>query len=206
MLPALLVLWLGGPTFRSRVAFYVLRFCNSTHRLNHFYRTCADVVTENGGDILEIGFGAGTAAAYIQQRGVNTHTIVEIDDYIFGQLSEWARDKPTVIAVKGDWYTNIPTNRTYDGILYDPWYGSISQQRKSDFNTLIEPHTKKGTILVCGTDTIIDKTQYLDSEHQYDEIVVAPPSTKRRFARHIGEYVFDVGRDGNHAFSKITIR
>ena len=29
---------------------------------------------ENGGDILEIGFGMGISAGYIQQHTINTHT------------------------------------------------------------------------------------------------------------------------------------
>ena len=55
---ALPLLSLGGPGFRSRVAFYLLNLCAAALLLDHFYRACADAATENGGDILEIGFGS----------------------------------------------------------------------------------------------------------------------------------------------------
>ena len=204
--PALPLLWMGGPAFRSRVAFYVLTLCTATPLLDHFYRVCADAVTENGGDILEIGFGSGRSAHYVQRRGVSSHTIIEIDDYIFEQLLQWARDKPTVVPIKGDWYNVIPRNMRYDGILYDPWYGSISRKRKSDFNKVIERHTKMGTILVCCTHTIFDKASYLASDHLYEERSVAPPATCRRVAMFVARYLFDVTRQGSHVFSKITFR
>ena len=95
--PALPLLWMGGSAFRSRVAFYVLTLCTATPLLDHFYRVCAEAVTEDGGDILEIGFGSGRSAHYMPRRGVSSHTIIEIDDYIFEQLLQWARDKPTVV-------------------------------------------------------------------------------------------------------------
>ena len=37
----------------------------------------ADYVCEGGGDILEIGFGMGIAADYIQANSITSHTIVE---------------------------------------------------------------------------------------------------------------------------------
>ena len=37
----------------------------------------AKVVTENGGDILEIGFGMGICANFIQQSNIKSHTIIE---------------------------------------------------------------------------------------------------------------------------------
>ena len=37
----------------------------------------AAYVTENGGDILEIGFGMGISAGYIQSHSISSHTIIE---------------------------------------------------------------------------------------------------------------------------------
>ena len=37
----------------------------------------AEVACENGGDILEIGFGMGISANYIQQQNPDSHTIIE---------------------------------------------------------------------------------------------------------------------------------
>ena len=37
----------------------------------------AAYVTQNGGDILEIGFGMGISAGYMHSHSINSHTIVE---------------------------------------------------------------------------------------------------------------------------------
>ena len=37
----------------------------------------AEVVTKNGGDILEIGFGMGLSASEIQTYNIKSHTIIE---------------------------------------------------------------------------------------------------------------------------------
>ncbi len=81
----------------------------------------AKVVTENGGDILEIGFGMGICSNFIQEANINTHTIIEINDQIFERLLEWAKDKPNVIPIKGDWFNSIPKDKKYDGIMHDTW-------------------------------------------------------------------------------------
>ena len=40
-------------------------------------KASADYICENGGDILEIGFGMGISAGYIQANNINSHTIIE---------------------------------------------------------------------------------------------------------------------------------
>ena len=37
----------------------------------------AAYVTQNGGDILEIGFGMGISAGYMHSHSISSHTIVE---------------------------------------------------------------------------------------------------------------------------------
>ena len=80
----------------------------------------AKVVTENRGDILEIGSGMGICSNFIQEANINSHTIIEINDQIFNKLLEWAKDKPNVIPIKGDWFDSIP-NKKYNGIMFDTW-------------------------------------------------------------------------------------
>tara|TARA_R110002020_G_scaffold456710_2_gene673309 strand:- start:954 stop:1493 length:540 start_codon:yes stop_codon:yes gene_type:complete len=101
----------------------------------------AEIVTEKGGDILEIGFGMGICANFIQQHNINSHTIIEIHDQVFEKLLEWSKDKPNVIPIKGDWVDSIPTKK-YDGIMFDTW----NDNRTLQFKKLIPNHIKKGTI------------------------------------------------------------
>ena len=56
----------------------------------------ANYVCENGGDILEIGFGMGISADYIQANNINSHTIVEIHPDILNKAYEWAEGKSNI--------------------------------------------------------------------------------------------------------------
>lgn len=83
----------------------------------------AEIVCRKGGDILEIGFGMGISATYIQEFGCNSHTIVEYHPVVYENLLEWASDKPNVIPIFGNWEIKSPyiKKRSYDGIFYDPY-------------------------------------------------------------------------------------
>ena len=79
----------------------------------------ADFVCKDGGHILELGFGMGISATAIQSHNIKSHTICEIHPQIIKNLKEWAKDKPNVIILEGDWYDNIDKMKKYDGILFD---------------------------------------------------------------------------------------
>lgn len=81
----------------------------------------ANLVTTNGGDILEIGFGMHLSADEIQKNpNVKSHTIIEIHPDIYHTAVEWAKDKSNVKILLGDWVDIIPTlNKKFDGILHD---------------------------------------------------------------------------------------
>ena len=62
----------------------------------------AEFICHNKGDILEIGFGMGICADYIQAQDVNSHTIIEIHPQIIEKLNIWAEDKSNVTIIEGD--------------------------------------------------------------------------------------------------------
>ena len=64
----------------------------------------ADYICSNGGDILEIGFGMGISANYIQAHNIKSHTIIESHPQVYNKAQEWAEDKPNVNIILGDWY------------------------------------------------------------------------------------------------------
>ena len=117
----------------------------------------ADIVCANGGHILEFGFGMGISANLIQEKDIESHTIIEINDNIYDALVEWAQDKPNVIPVKGDWYDDIPTDRKYDGVFYDG-FGDMLNKRY--FPTRIMQHCKEGTILTWYNNLLKEESQY----------------------------------------------
>ena len=84
-------------------------------------KASADYVCENGGDILEIGFGMGLSAEYIQANSISSHTIIENHPQVIEKAKAWAKDKPNVTIVEGDWYDVKDSLLTYDGVFYDTW-------------------------------------------------------------------------------------
>lgn len=81
----------------------------------------ADVVTQFGGDILEIGFGMGISADYIQSNEIKSHTIVEIHPQVIEKLKKWSIDKTNVRIIEGDWVDKLDDicSMKYDGIFFD---------------------------------------------------------------------------------------
>jgi len=98
-------------------------------------KASADYVCDNGGDILEIGFGMGISAGYIQSNNINSHTIIENHPQIIEKAKAWAEDKPNVTIIEGDWYDVKSSLSTYDGVFYDTYgeedWGKFSQELSS---------------------------------------------------------------------------
>jgi hypothetical protein len=81
----------------------------------------AEIVTQNGGDILEIGFGMGLSATAIQSNpNVKSHTIIEAHPEIYQRAISWSKDRPNVKIILGDWIDILPKlNKKFDGIFHD---------------------------------------------------------------------------------------
>jgi len=108
----------------------------------------ADFICEKGGNILEIGFGMGISAGFIQDNDPKSHTIIELHPQIAEKAREWAADKPNVTIIEGDWLTVLPSlvegnirtiPRKFDGFFFDP-YGEWSGYHK--FADMVVQHCK----------------------------------------------------------------
>ena len=78
----------------------------------------AEITCRNGGHILEVGFGMGISANYIQEQDIKSHTIIELNDEVYKKAVEWAKDKPNTKIIHGDWKT-VELNEKFDAIFYD---------------------------------------------------------------------------------------
>ena len=137
----------------------------------------ADYVCQNGGDILEIGFGMGIAANYIQANSINSHTIVENHPQIIEKAKAWAADKPNVIIIEDDWNTVKDRRRkiclaTYDGIFYDTFGDDNMDKFKSSLANLANAGCK-----VTWWNSIASENNYYNiTGVTYEAIAVNPPS------------------------------
>lgn len=102
----------------------------------------AAYVCQNGGDILEIGFGMGISAGYIQSHSINSHTICENHPDIIPKATSWAKNKLNVTIITSSWYDVKNELGTYDGVFYDTYGDDHMNYFSSSLSSLV----KKGGV------------------------------------------------------------
>lgn len=131
----------------------------------------AAYITENGGDILEIGFGMGISAGYIQSHSISSHTIIENHPNIIPKALEWAAEKPNVTIITGSWYDNLDNLSTYDGVFYDTFGDEKCHEFESALPTIVKPGAKTTWWnLFYNSESV-----YNYDNIEYQEFVISPP-------------------------------
>ena len=101
------------------------------------------VVCQNKGDVLDIGFGMGFSANKISELA-DSYTCIEINPYIYKKASAWAKGRPNVNIIFGDWIDILPKiGLTYDGIFFDT-HNDPNSHLIEEYAKLV---SKEGTIL-----------------------------------------------------------
>ena len=124
-----------------------------------------------GGDILEIGFGMGISAGYIQSHSISSHTIIENHPDIIPKAQEWASGKSNVTIITGSWYNVKDDLPTYDGLFYDTWGDDDMQYFSSSLSSLI----KIGGIVTWWNNEYTATNYYNIPNVTYTPYPVAPP-------------------------------
>ena len=132
----------------------------------------AEYVCSVGGDILEIGFGMGISAGYIQSHSITSHTIVENHPEIIPKAKAWASGKPNVTIITGSWYDIKDSLSTYDGVFYDA-YGDDDQLH---FGSLLPSLVKPGGVATWWNSNP-NETNFFDIPNvTYQQYSVDPPA------------------------------
>ena len=129
----------------------------------------AKFICHNKGDILEIGFGMGICADYIQAQGVNSHTIIEIHPQIITRLNAWASGKSNVTVIEGDW-NSVSGLGTYDGIFLD----TFADDSLSNFKTFALSKIKSDGKITYWNNEEKEYNPYLFDPVSYEQISVSP--------------------------------
>lgn len=101
-----------------------------------YMRELAKIATSNGGTILEVGFGMGISAKYIQQHEIEEHIIIEANSDVFANLEEFAgKAKRKVTPLFGFWQDVVESlpNEGFEGILFDTYPIIEDEMRKAHF-------------------------------------------------------------------------
>ena len=131
----------------------------------------AEFISHNKGDILEIGFGMGICADYIQAQGVNSHTIVEIHPQIIEKLKVWANGKSNVTIVEGDW-ASVSGLSTYDGIFLD----TFGDDDRDSFKEFALSKIKSGGKITYWNNLEGEYDEFGFDSVSYDKISITPDS------------------------------
>jgi predicted O-methyltransferase YrrM len=131
----------------------------------------AAYVCSNGGDILEIGFGMGISAGYIQSHSVTSHTICENHPTLIAKAEAWAADRPNVTIVSQSWYDALSSLGVYDGIFYDTW----SDNNWIHFSASLAPISKAGTLVTWFNNRYEAANDLGIEVSEYEAISVTPP-------------------------------
>jgi protein arginine N-methyltransferase 2 len=98
----------------------------------------AAYVCEGGGDILEIGFGMGISAGYMNSHSISSHTIIENHPEVIPKAQAWASRKPNVTIITGSWYDVKDSLSTYDGVFYDAFGDDDMIHFSSSLSSLVK--------------------------------------------------------------------
>ena len=128
----------------------------------------AEFICHNKGDILEIGFGMGICADYIQAQGVNSHTIIEIHPQILERLNTWASGKSNVTIIEGNW-ADLSLTDTYDGIFLDT-FGDLNLD---NFKTFALDRIKSGGKITYWNNEPSEVNKYAFDSISYEQIPVS---------------------------------
>ena len=132
----------------------------------------AAYICKEGGDILEIGFGMGISATYIQSHTINTHTIIENHPDMIPKAQAWAADKSNVTIVEGSWYDVKDTLSTYDGLFMDT-YGDQDMDR---FSSSLSSLMKVGGKATWWNSMTGSENYYSITDVTYEVYDVTPPT------------------------------
>ena len=134
----------------------------------------AAYVCENGGDILEIGFGMGISANYIQSHTINSHTIIENHPDMIPKAQAWAADKSNVTIIEGSWYDIKDSLSTYDGLFMDT-YGD---KNMNNFSSSLSSFMKEGGKATWWNSITGSNNFYNIPDVTYDIYNVTPPTNQ----------------------------
>ena len=147
----------------------------------------AAYVTEGGGDILEIGFGMGISAGYIQSHSISSHTIIEPHPQMVQKAVEWSNGKSNITIISQSWADVTGSLGTYDGIFYDTSLDDKGNLFSSSLSELIKTGTKLSVF-----NSFSSETNDHNIEMNYKQINVSTPNSASQYFNNDNVYYMPI--------------
>ncbi len=101
-------------------------------------KAMADIATESQGDVLEVGFGMGISASYIQAGRPRSHTIIECNQDVMQAFVAWSAGYPDrdIRLVQGRWQDVVDGLGRFDSVFFDTYPASEAEFEESVINSI----------------------------------------------------------------------
>lgn len=128
----------------------------------------AQVAVVNNGAVLEIGFGRGVAASYIQAQGVARHTIVECNDDIVQRFHDWRQDyaDQDIELLHDRWQNLFPRPERYDAVFFHAY--PLTQEEFID--EVIQSTTFAGSFFPVAAEQLVEGGVFTYLTNESDSI------------------------------------
>lgn len=119
----------------------------------------ASIAASQKGTVLEVGFGMGISAQYIQTHAIESHLIIEANDDVFNELLQFAQESiHPIVPLHGFWQelTSTIPDESISGILFDTYPLTKEEIHQNHFSFFTEAYRmlKKGGVLTYYSDEI----------------------------------------------------
>jgi guanidinoacetate N-methyltransferase len=124
-----------------------------------YMKDLARICSSKGGTVLELGYGMGISAMYIQQHKIKKHIIVEANKMVADAARKFAKKAKHKVIVINDLWENaikkIPNN-SLDGILFDTYPLEERELYQNHFNffPLAYKKLRKGGVFTYYSDEV----------------------------------------------------
>lgn len=117
--------WLETPAVFTKTDLLIKNYQVMERWEDNYMKSLASIATSHGGNILEVGFGLGMSARFIEQsKKIKTHTIIEAHPDVIKTAKKYYKNEieaGRVILLHGFWEDITPQlkDKSFDGILFD---------------------------------------------------------------------------------------
>lgn len=85
-----------------------------------YMEACIDALQPSG-DVLEVGFGCGYSATFIQDYKPRSHTIIEYHPVVVERAKKWAKNYKNITIIHDTWQEAIHKLGIFDTIFFDDY-------------------------------------------------------------------------------------
>ena len=151
--------WLTAPAEFNQKSLHILGCAVMEDWETPYMKDLAEIACQNGGIVLELGFGMGISASFIQSYNIEEHIIIEANQDVANKAREFSLTAPRkTTIIEGLWENVIDmvADESISGILFDTYPLSEEELYQNHLNFFDHAFRKlkKGGVFTYFSDEI----------------------------------------------------